>query len=100
MLMFPGRVRGTGNRMMGVKLLNGNLELGILVHNTGPLSLFRLPAHPRRLTPNQVTHTTYFMAREGGWWTAGVAETLRSLLSEKRGFDVKFIPPLPCPCLN
>lgn len=62
---------------------------------TGPVVgfFFRLPAHPRRLTPNQVTQTISWLEDEDGWRAAGVAETLRSLLCEKGGFDVKFIPP-------
>lgn len=66
-------------------MLNGNLELGIRMHNDGGV-VASSPTCAPSAAYTESGHTDYFswLEKEAGWRAAGVAETMRSLFLVRR----------------
>jgi hypothetical protein len=81
MLMFARTGEGNWESHDGV--LNGNLELGIRMHNDGGVvaSFALSPTCAPSAAYTESGHTDYlpWLEKEDGWRAAGVAETMRSL---------------------
>lgn len=96
---MPGRVRGTGNRMMGVKWQPRAGDSKCIM--TGASSLLSLsPTRAPSAAYTESGHTDYFsrLEMEDGGQRAWPRQCAVFLCEEGGGggFDVKFIPP-PCP---